>query len=150
MNKIKLSSKKYTRHALVDEEDFERLSKHKWFVQMGSKDHYYDYAWAEINGKKHYMHRFVTNPSKDMSVHHIDGSGLNNQKSNLEVCTHQENLSFKRVAINSKTGFRGVYPVKDRELFEWDVYKMGKKIGGGYEKILMDAVNAREAFKANV
>lgn len=94
------------RVALVDDEDFDRLSKHKW--------HYHKTGYARRgeggrkNHRKIYMHREVMNAPDDMEVDHGKGGTLDNRKSNLRVCTHKEN-SRNRVThkLNSSV-YKGV------------------------------------------
>jgi hypothetical protein len=78
--------------ALVDDEDFTKLSQFKWSVSTINNNRY------ALTGKKDpiagstAMHRIIMNPPKGMEVDHIDGNGLNNQKSNLRVVTHWQNM----------------------------------------------------------
>ena len=42
-------------------------------------------------------------------VDHIDGNGLNNQRSNLRQCSHQQNLHNQDIRIDTSTGYKGVH-----------------------------------------
>ena len=88
--------------AQVDDEDYVYLSQFNWNYH---KDRYTGYA---INDKLVRMHRLIMQPPKGMVVDHIDGNGLNNCRSNLRICTNQENLCNKRKYKNNKSGFKGV------------------------------------------
>ena len=82
--------------ATVDDEDFERLSNYKWHAVWKDKPQtYYAATNSIIDGNRRilHMHRFLMGVPKDHKsrVDHIDHNGLNNQKSNLRVCTHQQN-----------------------------------------------------------
>ena len=77
--------------ALVDDTDYERLNKFKWFTKR-----YKNSCYAARNGNKRgdkliLMHRIILNTPEDMETDHIDGDGLNNQKSNLRVVTKKQN-----------------------------------------------------------
>ncbi len=79
------------RHAIVDEEDFESLSKYSWF--FNDKNGYTAKNNPKCDGirKKEYMHRFIMNAPKGMEVDHINGDKLDNRKCNLRICTRSEN-----------------------------------------------------------
>jgi hypothetical protein len=78
---------------LVDEADYERVSAYKWWP---FKREHLVYARTLIDGKNILLHRFLMGPKKGEVVDHIDGNPLNNQRSNLRVCTQGENVWFAR------------------------------------------------------
>jgi hypothetical protein len=49
------------------------------------------------------------NPEKGMVIDHLDGNPLNNQKKNLRICTHSENMRNRNLYVNNTSGFKGVY-----------------------------------------
>ena len=53
------------------------------------------------------MHRLIMKTPQNLTVEHIDGDGLNNQKINLKNCSQSENSQNKKT-IN-KHGIKGVY-----------------------------------------
>jgi len=76
------------------------------------------------------MHREIINPPTDMLVDHIDGNGLNNQKSNLRICNKSQNGMNRR--NNEGRQFKGVYPVGKK--FVARIYIDGEnKYIGNYE-----------------
>ena len=70
----------------VDDDDYAFLNQWKWCAH---KDRHTFYAkrWKGI--KMH--HLIVGKPLKGFEVDHIDGNGLNNQRSNLRIVTQQAN-----------------------------------------------------------
>ena len=58
---------------LVDDEDYEELSKFRW--RLADK-----YVRRNIGDKL--IHRIIMNSPKGLEIDHIDGNRLNNQKSN--------------------------------------------------------------------
>jgi hypothetical protein len=90
MKKIKLTQGKF---ALVDNNDYEYLNQFKWSLSSSGTKMYA--ARNAYNGKNRVitMHRFLLGEAtKGMTVDHIDGNGLNNQRGNLRICTRAENL----------------------------------------------------------
>lgn len=107
MKKIKLTQGKF---ALVDDEDFEWLSKWKWHYTHG-------YAKGGSNGKSMvYMHRLIlgiTNPKE--ITDHKDRNGLNNQKNNLRIVNRSINGLNRNKYKNNTSGYRGVTWHKQRK-----------------------------------
>jgi len=85
MREIALTQGKIT---LVDDEDFEKYDKFKWAVIKGPHT---DYAFRNLDGHFCSLHREIMGNPMGLEIDHIDGNGLNNQKSNLKACTHKEN-----------------------------------------------------------
>lgn len=97
--------------ALVDDEDYERLSQHRWFYHHHGYAVRNDYSNGHKNGKTIFMHHDVIGrPSNGLEVDHINRNGLDNQKRNLRIATRGQNtqntLREKRTATASR--FRGV------------------------------------------
>lgn len=89
--------------ALVDDEDFSRVSALKWYAWRGQDGNWY--ARASANSK--YMHRFVRADIRGM-VDHRDGNGLNNQKQNLREATDSQNQANRRKRRPTSSQFKGV------------------------------------------
>lgn len=94
--------------AIVDEDDFERVSQYKWAVEKG-KATYYASRGITLNGKNtsQKMHSFIIGCS-DGQIDHINGNGLHNYKSNLRKCSHNQNMMNKKSYRNSSSKFKGV------------------------------------------
>jgi len=83
--------------ALVDDSDFAKVSKHRWFTRKVNRYQTY-VTTTQRQGPTTftiYLHRFIANCPAGMEVHHKDENFRNNQQSNLEVCTKQKNLSYR-------------------------------------------------------
>lgn len=102
MKKIRLSQGYVT---VVDDADFARASEHFWSVHFSSATR--KYARGHVDGKTVYLHRFLLNPSRAMTIDHIDGDGLNNCRENLRVATQKENNRNRPPSKNRK--FKGVF-----------------------------------------
>lgn len=101
--------------SLIDEEDYERVSKHSWHATHGT-DKTLFYASTNIKGKTTKLHRFILN-LKDPKIHvdHIDHQELNNRKNNLRICTNQENSRNKLKKSDRSSKYKGVTWDKSRD-----------------------------------
>jgi hypothetical protein len=90
MKKIPVDNGTYW--TIVDDEDYEELSKYKW-TQNGSKNHRYVKRSCFVNKKRIqiYMHRQIMNTPKGMQTDHINHDTMDNRRSNLRVCTKSQN-----------------------------------------------------------
>ena len=99
--------------ALVDDDDFDWLSKWKW---------HYDTRYARRAGAwrlgKIFMHREIARPGEAV-VDHINGNTLDNRKENLRVCEQAENIKNKKIQKNSTSGYKGVSIVKGKKKDKW-------------------------------
>src|SRR5438105_2181935 len=81
------------RVALVDDEDYDLVMQHNWWVQENTDPGHRSASYARADvGKEPYrralfMHNLIAGPKPD----HIDGDGLNNQRSNLRPATALQN-----------------------------------------------------------
>jgi len=129
MNQIQLTHVYVT---LVDDEDFEYLSKFSWYL-LNSKGGIY--ARGFVNGKSVLLHRLLLKPDASMFVDHKDRNGLNNQKSNLRICTRSQNSANRRSRLTKPTSkYLGVAFETDRQ--KWTARIRKDKVGirlGGFE-----------------
>lgn len=101
--------------ALVDEEDFEIVSKYKWSISgYGyARAAKYDTGILDKNGhikqRVIKMHRLIMNAPTGISVDHINGNPLDNRRKNLRLCTMSQNLSNRPRQKNNTSGYKGVY-----------------------------------------
>lgn len=101
---LKLTNRGY---CLIDEEDYDMIKEYKWrMVATGPYQLPYVSTDAIINGKRTtmYLHRLLMDHPKGKVIHHINGDGLDNRRSNLEVVSPKENLhySFKKRGVTIK------------------------------------------------
>lgn len=102
MKKILLTQNQF---ALVDDEEYQRLSEYKWCYQKPG------YATRRDGRKALLMHRAILNTPKDKFTDHRDGNGLNNQKHNLRICTPKQNARNRIKSENKTSKFKGVSKV---------------------------------------
>jgi len=112
---IVLHSKGEDYTVLIDEEDFHKVSEHTWHINHNKHTNYCRSSDIYINGKrtKILLHRFLLNLEKadKRMINHIDGNGLNNKKSNLEIC----DAMYNQQSINTKRNFGSITFRNDRK-----------------------------------
>lgn len=132
--------------ALVDDEDYEELSRFKWQANAEG----YAVRKVRLPGegprklKDVRMHRFLLGlqPGDPRQGDHVDLNRLNNQRGNLRIATHAENVQNHGRGRNNKSGFKGVYwRKKERRWHARIMYKSQRRGLGYYE-------TAEEAYAA--
>jgi len=105
---IPIKSKGEIYDVLIDEEDFDKITEYNWHIHHQPHTKYCE-TNIKINGKHTslQLHRFIMNLENGDKkiINHKDGNGLNNQKSNLEIC----NNLYNSQSINKKTRFGNIY-----------------------------------------
>jgi hypothetical protein len=100
--------------ALVDDRDFARVSKLKWYAKP-SRQTWYAVRNVRVNGKRMTvgMHRFILESRLAASKmpDHRDGNGLNNQRYNLRIVTRRRNARNQRKQTGRATSskYKGVH-----------------------------------------
>lgn len=104
-------------YAVVDAIDCGLVSGHAWSLDPKGR---YAVAYTDLRdvSRRVWMHRLIMNPQPHEVVDHIDGDGLNNQRSNLRVCSKAENgrnRRKQRTRAATASRFKGV---------SWDITNM--------------------------
>lgn len=96
--------------AIVDDDDYERLMKHKWFAVLFKNGWYAARCLARNCGKQKtlLMHREIMSPPTGMQCDHINHNALDNRKSNLRIVTASENQHNCRKRKDNTSGHKGV------------------------------------------
>jgi hypothetical protein len=98
--------------ALVDDEDYDELMKHKWcVVKPKNCNQFYAARHARAGGQSItiYMHRSVLDAPPGKITDHMDLNGLNNQKNNLRLTDRSGNQQNQAKYKKNKLGYKGVY-----------------------------------------
>lgn len=110
MTTIPLSQDKV---ALVDDADFEWLNRRKWCAIQNGHAYYAarKSPVAKNKQRREYMHRVILGLQSGDGIltDHADGNGLNNQRSNLRVCTAVQNGQAQRKWKIGTSRYKGVY-----------------------------------------
>lgn len=136
--------------ALVDDEDYERISQHKWQYCGGYASRKIQPKVREIReGAKDKwinMARVVLNIPDDLEPDHINGDKLDNRRCNLRICTRLQNNRYKpKPLIPGKqptSSYKGVYRRSGSKRFQAHIYLKRKQIRLGLFDNEIDAAKA--------
>ncbi len=95
--------------ALVDDADYEWLMQWKWHALFDRKANGWYAARRDGKNTNLRMHRMIMGASDDVEIDHRDGDGLNNQRTNLRVCTRPQNQQNRGLSTRNKSGYKGVF-----------------------------------------
>lgn len=133
--------------ALVDDDDYARLNKHKWHAQWVPNTRSFRAVRSSKRNKKGeqraiYMHRVIMHARPGQQVDHINHNTLDNRKQNLRLCTRAENQHNRKKHKDCSSQHKGVsWNKRDRK---WQVY-----IGyGGKQHYLGCFTDEKEAAEA--
>jgi len=96
------------RVAIVDDRDHERLvAMGNWYAATTRPGHFVALTW--LNRKNARMHRIILNAPQGLDVDHINHNTLDNQRHNLRLCTHRQNLQNQLKQKGRSSKHKGVY-----------------------------------------
>lgn len=127
------------RYFIIDTNSIPIVRDYCWTLSRGG------YAITTVNKKCIAMHRLLTNCPDDMQVDHIfqvSNGVCDNRKSNLRVCTKEDNLKNKTIHKNSPLGVTGV-SFRDGK-YKARISLKGKDICLGTYNTLDEAIKARK------
>ena len=105
--------------AIVDPDDYERISRHKWYACRRNRTYYAIRGqWSPALKKRLTisMHREIIDVPDDLFVDHINHNGWDNRKANLRPATAAENAQNARYPkINTTSKYRGVWYNKKKK-----------------------------------
>jgi phage-related protein len=129
--------------AKVNDEDFEDLSKFNWTIKTSKKERSFYAKRSILKGKStESMHRRIMKAKKGDEVDHVDHDGLNNQKSNLRICNHYENMRNRRSQKSSTNKYIGVTEYRGKFLAR--IWHQDKTITIGLYEDIIEAAEARD------
>ena len=131
---MKLIAISQGRFAKVDDEDWEALLVFKWqYTGRG----YARRTVTTVGGTQviSYMHREILNAPPDKQVDHINGDRLDNQKTNLRLCSRAENARNRVMKFPGTSKYKGVYWCKIMKKYRARIQtRKGSKSLGHFEK----------------
>ncbi|WP_143004434.1 HNH endonuclease [Halomonas shengliensis] len=98
---------------LASEKDRSLLMGDGWYVSQ------YGYLVRRVRGarrdeNKEFFHRVVAGAGPSEQVDHINGDKLDNRRENLRICSHADNMKNRKTHRNNGSGFKGVYPDRNK------------------------------------
>ncbi len=108
--------------ALVDDEDFDWLSQWRWYARWDAHTQGFYAGRTDRSGGKQRtvrMHRLILSAPDGIQVDHINRKGLDNQRHNLRLATHRENVWNQGLRATNQSGFTGVL---QRKSGRWGAY----------------------------
>jgi len=137
-----------SRYALVDNEDFEKVGRLKWWFSASGHRHGNGYAINAVYSPKLkktktiLMHRLIMEFPEGKHVDHINGNGLDNRKKNLRACSRQENVWSSSKHKNKRVPYKGVSLTRDGK-YQVRIADSGRQM---YLGVFSTAISARRAY----
>jgi len=141
--RIRLSQGKY---AIVDPDDYPRLSKHRWHAAKHARSFYA--MRTQWSGKLKrtltiMMHREIIDVPDGFVADHINHNGLDNRKANLRIATPADNARNARYPkINTSSKYRGVWYNPKKKKWRATIGINNKRKQVGYFNKEIDAARA--------
>lgn len=140
-----INSKKYGKQiVLLDDEDYDKVVKEKYSLSVTwdktIKNFYVAFTAKPKNSSSRLLHRYLLNPSKELTVDHINRNPLDNRRCNLRICTQFENNQNQS---SNKSGKVGVSFNKKQNKYVAYIKVKRKHITLGEFKNFDDAVKCR-------
>lgn len=109
--------------ALVDDDDYERVSSAQWHTTGHGR-----WLYAR-DGAGLLMHRIIMSPPPGAHIDHINHNGLDNRRANLRLCTREQNMGNRNKADNTSSRYKGVYWDSQRNKWRATIGKDNKHLG---------------------
>jgi 5'(3')-deoxyribonucleotidase len=131
--------------AIIDIDDVEKIKNYKWTARLNKNNTKY-YIFCKIDKNTIILHRYllnIHNKKNNLVVDHINRNTLDNRKSNLRICTNQENLLNKELLATNTSGFLGIYYNKNDDNWCAEIKIKGFKCYLGAYETKEEALIAR-------
>lgn len=126
---------------LIDIEDIPKLKEYYWYKNKSNN------YWVQSTNKGcgELLHRFIMNPPKGYVVDHINHDTDDQRKSQLRICTPQQN-QFNKIPLKRKYDLpKGIYPTpygKFNVMLRTKEVKCSKNVD-----TLQEAINLRNEWE---
>lgn len=123
--------------AFVDDADYARLRWTQW--RLTSEGYVIQSRSPAV-----LLHRFLLDAQPGQIVDHRDGNKLNNTRANLRLVTNAQNIWNRSVAVDSRSGLRGIAWRADKGYWYVRLQANGKRVHLGYYNDLDLAIQVRD------
>ena len=114
--------------ALIDDEDYDRVSQFKWHASLAGKGSNLYYARHNPERNKTIrLHRFILNATAGQVVDHINHDGLDCRRENLRIVSQHQNILNSRKHARSGNRFKGVY------ITQWKSFRVALTTERGFD-----------------
>lgn len=121
---------------LLDAENVDLVSSYQWAVGT------HGYVTSGAGKRQILLHRLVAGAENGCIVDHVNRNKLDNRRSNLRICTCQQNMFNREQQANNQSGYKGVCQSKDG-LWQAQIQYCGRAI---YLGRYGDALSAAMAY----
>ena len=151
MIKIPLTNRKkeIVAYTLVDDEEFEWLSRWEWYITAGYASRTHSYGSKGKRQRKTIsmaieIMKYHGLYDKNKFVDHANRNRLDNRKYNLRMVTKSQNAMNREKQTNNTSGYKGVYFYKSNKTNPWkaQIRTKNKNKGIGYYKTAIEAAYA--------
>lgn len=134
--------------AVIDDDDANIIKPFKW---CASHQRSRWYAMSYVPGSKKegkarfvYMHKIIMGYGNGKEIDHINHDGLDNTRKNLRFVTRSQNNWNARIQTRNKSGYRGVFFLKNAKKNPWwaKLLVNGIPVFSGYFPTSIEAAKA--------
>lgn len=134
---------------VIDDIDYDHLQQWSW---SASRSRHTSYAVRTVSlGCHQFVHVEIVQRmgiyDPDLETDHRDGCGLNNQRGNLQMLTHRENIWKSRIPRTNTSGVKGVSFDKSRDKWKAYIKCDGRLVSQKRFDTFEEAVIARAAME---
>lgn len=122
---------------IVDEADYDRLAKYKWYLVKGA-------IVAKLKCWSVSIGRAVIGPSEYRCVDHIDRNIFNNTRANLRDCSTSQNNANRPKDTQGSSRYKGVSWHKTRH--KWRARIKSQKFGEQHLGVFDSEIDAAKAY----
>lgn len=143
MKTIPLQPLKCGKSALIDDDDWEEISKYTWYFNNTG----YAVRVFRKDGKQYgvLMHRQILSLPPRFHTDHKNGNRIDNRKENIRPCNRSQNLCNQKLHSNNSSGIKGVRFHKTIKQWDARIQVQRKPIHLGYYATIEEARAAYDA-----